>query len=281
MVLQAKPTEGSGLEMRDAPQTWHYGLIAKWWSEFNDDFRPHEVSYFQRYIERDGQPALDVACGTGRLLLPYLRAGLDVDGCDVSADMVELCREKAAREGLSPNLFVQAMHELDPSRRYKTIFVCGAFGLGSTREQDFEALRRFHECLEPGGTLLLDIEVPYADTEQWRYWTREERGALPEAPTPPRRRRRASDGAEYALRSRIVELDPLNQRVTLAMHAQQWREGELAAEEDHRLTIGLYFRNELLLMLERAGFANVVVQGDHNDSDATSEDDFLVFVARK
>ena len=87
--------------MPDAPRTWHYGLVARWWAEFNDGFRPHEVPYFQRYIERGGGPALDVACGTGRLLLPYLRAGLDVDGCDVSPDMIELCRAKAAREGLS------------------------------------------------------------------------------------------------------------------------------------------------------------------------------------
>ena len=267
--------------MQDAPQTWHYGLIAKWWSEFNDDFRPHEIPYFQRCIERDGQPALDVACGTGRLLLPYLRAGLDVDGCDVSADMIELCREKAAREGLAPTLFVQAMHELDPPRLYKTIFVCGAFGLGSTRVQDFEALRRFHECLEPDGTLLLDVEVPYADPKQWRYWLKEERGALPEARKPPRERRRAPDGAEYALRSRIVELEPMTQRVTLAMRAEQWRDGVLQTHEDHLLNIGLYFRNELLLMLERAEFTNVIVQGDHNDSEATSDDDFLVFVARK
>src|SRR5437764_6456527 len=70
--------------------------------------------------------------------------------------MVVLCREKAAREGLSPTLFVQAMHELDPPRRYKTIFVCGAFGLGSTREQDVQALLRFHDNLEPDGTLVLD-----------------------------------------------------------------------------------------------------------------------------
>jgi SAM-dependent methyltransferase len=265
----------------DTPQTWHYGLIAKWWSEFNDDFRPHEIPYFQRYIEDDGEPALDVACGTGRLLLPYLRAGLAVDGCDVSADMIELCREKAAREGLSSALFVQPMHELDPPRRYRTIFVCGAFGLGSTREQDFEALRRFHEHLEPGGALLLDIEVPYADSRQWRYWTREERGRLPEAPKPPRERRRAADGAEYSLRSRILELEPLAQRVTLSMHAEEWRDGVLQAEEDRLLNIGLYFGNELLLMLERAGFSNVVVQGDHNDKEPTDDDDFLVFVARK
>src|SRR5206468_2209631 len=140
--------------------------------------------------------ALVVVCGTGRLLMPYFRAGLDVDGCDVSADMVELCRQKAAGEGLSPTLLVQPMHELDAPRSYRTIFVCGAFGLGSNREQDEEALRRLHDHLEPGGTLLLDIEVPYADSRQWRHWPREERAALPEARTPPRERRIASDGAD-------------------------------------------------------------------------------------
>ena len=34
---------------------------------------------------------LDVACGTGRLLIPYVADGLDVDGCDVSPDMIALC----------------------------------------------------------------------------------------------------------------------------------------------------------------------------------------------
>ena len=266
--------------MDGEPRTWHYGLIAQWWAEFNDDFRPHEIPYFHRYVER-GQPALDVACGTGRLLLPYLRTGLDVDGCDVSPDMIALCRGKAARERLSPTLWVQAMHELEPSRRYKTIYVCGAFGLGSDREQDGEALRRFHDCLEPDGTLLLDIEVPYADARQWPYWLKEERSSLPQTAKPPRERRRASDGSEYALRSRLVDLDPLEQRVTLEMHAERWRDGTLEAEENHLLHIGLYFRTELLLMLERTGFRDIVVQGDHNDTAATSDDDFLVFVARK
>jgi len=264
----------------EGPQTWHYGLVAQWWAEFNDDFRAHEIPYFRRFVE-NGQPALDVACGTGRLLLPYLRAGLDVDGCDVSADMIAACREKAEREGLSPTLYVQAMHELDLPRRYRTIYVCGSFGLGSTRERDNEVLRRFRSHLEPGGTLLLDNEVPYADATQWRYWLKDERAALPEAAEPPTRRRRASDGAEYALRSRILELDPLNQRVTLEMHIERWRDGVLDLEEDHRLDDGRYFPNELLLMLERAGFTDVVVHGEHTEREPTSDDDFLVFVARK
>ncbi len=267
--------------MGEVPQTWHYGLVAQWWSEFNDDFRPHELPYFRRFVERDGQPVLDVGCGTGRLLRPFLRAGLDVDGCDVSPDMISACREKAEREGLSPNLYVQAMHELELPRRYRTIIVCGSFGVGSNRERGLQALERFYEHLEPGGTLLLDIEVPYAEAKQWSYWLKEERAALPEAAQPLGERRRGSDGAEYALRSRILELDPLTQHVRLEIHAERWRDGVLEVEEHHRLDIDLYFENELLLMLEGAGFADVVVHGEHTEREPTGEDDFLVFVARK
>ena len=34
------------MKKSDDTQTWHYGLIARWWAEFNDDFRPHEIPYF-------------------------------------------------------------------------------------------------------------------------------------------------------------------------------------------------------------------------------------------
>ena len=263
-----------------APQTWHYGLVAKWWAEFNEG--GPEIDYFRRFIERDGQPALDVACGTGRLLIPYLHSGLDVDGCDVSEDMIALCRERAEREGLSPTLFVQPMHELDPTRSYRTIIVCGGFALGSDRAQDLQALARFYEHLEPGGTLVLDFEVPYANTQQWSRWPRAERANLPDAwPDGDQDRRRASDGTELALHSRLVALDPLEQRATLQIRARQWRDNQLVAEEERTLDIGLYFTNELVLMLEHAGFAILAVHGDHKEEPATSEHDFVVFVARK
>ena len=265
--------------MSEGPETWHHGLIAEWWAEFNDDFRPHELPYFRRFVET-GQPALDAGCGTGRLLLPLLREGLDVDGCDVSADMIAVCRERARGEGLTPTLAVQALHELDLPRRYRTIVVCGVWGLGSDRERDREALRRLRDHLEPGGTLLIDTELPYADPHQWRYWPREERATLPEARKPTGERRQAPNGAEYALRSRILELDPLRQHVVLEMHAERWRDGALEAEEDRRLDMGLYFLNELLLLLELAGFADVVVHGEHEQRPAGPDDEFVVLVAR-
>ncbi len=207
----------------------------------------------------------------GRLLIPYVRAGLDVDGCDVSADMIALCREKAEREGLSPTLFAQSMDELDPPRTYKTIFVCGGFGLGSSREQDVEALGRFYENLEPGGTLVLDNENPYSLGYPWASWRKDERAALPRSrqPLDEAERRRGSDDAEYALESRLLDLDPLEQFATYEMRAGMWRNGELVQEEEHALRINFYFKNELLMMLERAGFTDIVVHGDHREEAPT------------
>jgi SAM-dependent methyltransferase len=261
------------------PQPWHSGVVAKWFAEFNTE--GSEIAHFRTYVEA-GQPALDVACGTGRLLIPYLRAGLDVDGCDASSDMVDLCRERAEREGLSPTLRVQAMHELDMPRRYRTVYVCGAFGLGGDRGDDEEALRRIYQHLEPGGTLVLDNDVPYNDERRWRYWTKEERRELPEPwPGSSGGRRTGSDGAEYELRGRIVEVDPLSQRVTLEGRGSIWRDGHLIEYDEHVSTSTLYFTYELRLMLERAGFSDIEMRGDYTDEKPSADTAVVVFTARK
>ncbi len=257
--------------------TWHYGVVARWWAEFNTS--GPEIDYFRRYAE--DQPALDLACGTGRLLIPYLRDGLDVDGCDVSADMIALCREAAEREGLSPNLYAQSKHELDLPRRYRTVFMCGALGVGSTRAEDQEAFRRVHDHLEPGGTFVLDNEVPYADGAGWEYWQPEGRATLPRPRRQPGERRVGSDGAEYELRARLLDVDPLEQQVRMEMQAFMWRDGELVAEDEHLLTLTLYFKDEIVLMLECAGFVDVTVRAALTDAEPTGADDFLVYTARR
>lgn len=260
------------------PRTWHYGVVARWWAEFNLD--GPEISYFQRFVEA-GQPALDLACGTGRLLIPWLKVGLDVDGCDISADMIGLCRERAEREGLSPNLYVQPMHQLDLPRRYRTIVVCGRFGLGSSRDQDAEALRRIHEHLEPGGLLLLDNELPFNDAAWHQHWSKEGRDALPEPFEEPYGGRPAADGTMLELRSRVVEVDPLTQRMTMEMVGTAYRDGDIVEEATHLLHVTVYFTNELRLMLEAAGFTDIELRGDYTDEAPTSDSGFVVFLARK
>lgn len=263
--------------MTSTPNTWHYGVVARYWAEFNTD--GPEIDYFRQFIANGGEPALDAGCGTGRLLIPWRQAGLDVDGVDVSPDMVALCRERAEREGLSPALYTQPLHELDLPRRYRTIIVCGALGVGSTRGRDELALRRLHDHLEDGGTLALDNEVPYASPRFWRYWGKDGRDELPSAWRSSTTT--AADGTEYELGSRVVELDPLAQSASLEMKAAMRRDGDVVADEQHRIDLMFYFADELVYMLERAGFVDVDVRGGYDDAEPTPDHEFLVFVAKR
>ncbi len=143
------------------------------------------------------------------------QAGLDVDGSDISPDMLERVRERCAREGLAqPNLYAQAMHELDLPRRYRTILVCGGFGLGGHREHDVEGLRRLYVHLEPGGTLVLDNEVSVrAVVPRGSLWLKEERESCREPWRDEGDRRPSLTARDLELRSRLVDVDPLAQCV--------------------------------------------------------------------
>jgi hypothetical protein len=83
------------------------------------------------------------------------------------------------------------------------------------------------------------------------------------------------------MRSRIADLDPLEQVLTLQYWAQRWQGEQLLGEEERTLTSNIYFKNELLMMLKQAGFDEVTVQGDFTDEAATPEHGELVFIARK
>lgn len=265
--------------MVEKPQVWHYGLVARWWAECNTE--GPEIEYFMDLIQQYGVPALDVACGTGRLLIPFLRAGLEVDGCDISADMIAFCNRKAQAEGFTPNLYRHAMHELALPRKYKTMVVCGGFALGGSRTHDQEALHRFYHHLEPGGVLLLDNYLPYRDADEWRYWVKEERQKLPEPWPSDGWRKSASNGEEIELRSRLAAFDPLEQVARREIRAILLRDGQTIKQEEYTLLESLYFRNELLAMLALAGFHDVDVLGDYTQETATSESGILVYIARK
>lgn len=263
--------------MIDEVRTWHHGLVARWWAEFNQG--GEDIEYFQRAIEESGEPALDAGCGTGRLLLPFLRAGIDVDGSDTSRDMLEWCRKGAEAEGLSAILYQQAMHELNLPRRYRTIVVCGAFGLGSTRAKDLEGLRRIRGHLEAGGSLVMDHHLPNLESARsWTSWVEK-----PELPRPwPKRgdRRRASDGTELELRARQIAFDPLEQTTTLEIRASQYADGDEVAIQTHVIDIGIYFKKEIELMLAMTGFRDITVTSFPEDrSPRPWEDERIVFHA--
>jgi SAM-dependent methyltransferase len=262
------------------PQVWHHGLVARDWAESSTD-SSREGHCFWRLIETYGQPALDLGCGTGRLLLPYLQADLDVDGCDVSTDMLAQCQAAAERLGLVPRLHPQAMHELDLPRRYRTIVACGVIGLGGERALTREGMRRCYEPLRPEGAFAFDLTARWNDPPAWLSRLPEGRHALPEAWPSSGERKTLPDGTELELVARTVAVDPLDEVQTRRLRARLWRDDELIEEQVHTQRYKEYGKNELLLALERAGFCEIQVFGDYGDQPATAEHRDLVFVARK
>jgi SAM-dependent methyltransferase len=200
--------------------------VADYWATVNLD--APELELYRQHLR---SPVLDAGCGTGRLLAPLRAEGFDVDGCDASADMIERCRRKAPKA----TLWVSRLHELSPPRRYASIVCSGVLGLGSTREQDIQALGRLHDALHPGGTLVLDNEeTPF----RWRVHDWDE-------PTE----------TAISLRTRVdaVDEDDRSVHLTIRATAQDGR------SEEHALTMRLWYRDELVPALDAAGFAAIEI----------------------
>ncbi|HXC79688.1 MAG TPA: class I SAM-dependent methyltransferase [Candidatus Acidoferrum sp.] len=264
--------------------TWHHGLMARWWAEFVTAGEPGELEYFRAAINKFGQPALDLGCGAGRILIPMLGDGFDVDGSDVSADMIAQARLLAEKKGFSPRLTVEPMHDLQLPRKYRTIYMCGAFGIGGSREHDRDSLRRAYQHLEPGGALLIANHwFPYGDTDakRWSQWLPGNRADIPREWPTEGERRTTSDGDEIEMFFRMGDLNPLLQRTMLQMRARLWHDGQIVKEEAHDLHENIYFAQEILLMLDDAGFRDVTIEGGYTGLSATPDDGMVVFVARR
>ena len=80
------------------PAYEYHGLMAEAWDLLRGDTSGWEDRpFYLELIRRFGEPALDVGCGTGRLLLDYLAEGIEIDGLDVSPDMLALSAGRRPR----------------------------------------------------------------------------------------------------------------------------------------------------------------------------------------
>src|SRR5262245_46250622 len=76
-----------------------------------------DIEYWRRVAREGRGPVLDVGCGTGRVLMPLLRDGVDIDGLDAHSPMLERLREKAAAIGKRPRLVRADMRDFTMPRR--------------------------------------------------------------------------------------------------------------------------------------------------------------------
>lgn len=112
------------------------------------------------FLDHSGPPALELGCGSGAPLLDLVARGYDVEGLDASADMLALCRARAAARGLRVVLHEQEMQSMALPRRYRAIFLAGAsFTLLASDADAHAALARVHEHLLPGGAALIPLTL--------------------------------------------------------------------------------------------------------------------------
>ena len=267
---------GGELVVNDAN---YRSLVAETYDLWFPDESFEDTTFYQLMIREVPGAALEVGCGTGRLLIPYLRDGLEVEGVDNSEDMLNICRMKAERQGLKPRLYRQYMQALDLPRRYGTIYVpYGSFMLVVDRGEAMETLRRFMAHLEPGGQALITAYLSWGES---RFVPRGDLPAQPQkAWTLRRTGTRPSDGATILL-YQSVENDYVEQVQQGWYRYEVYLDGELVRTHLQPMRLRWYSKYELMLMLEKVGFRGISVTGDYSTAEATEEHSVFVYQAWK
>jgi SAM-dependent methyltransferase len=104
-----------------------------------------------------GGRALDVGCGTGRSLEALLVAGFDASGCDASARMMEIARD---RVGDDVDLEVATLPEIPSGPPLQLVTaVNDIINYIAPRDLD-AAIGAMADRLAPGGVLLFDANTP-------------------------------------------------------------------------------------------------------------------------
>src|SRR5262249_17912884 len=76
------------------------------------DRRLNDLAFWLELAGRHGGPMLEIACGTGRVLLPIARSGVPIDGVDLSPEMLGILKARPAQEPEEVRRRV-ALHEGD------------------------------------------------------------------------------------------------------------------------------------------------------------------------
>jgi len=203
--------------------------------------------YSDRLASCEGK-ILEPGVGTGRILIPLLEKGLKVDGFDVSAEMLEICRSNCEKRGLKPILFEGKMESFSLETKYEAIIVpTGTFLLLHKREDSIKALKNFYNHLTNGGKLIIDIflqtdlKIGEISTRTWE----------------------TNNGELITLETKIIEVDYINQYTISHNRYEKWRGGSLVQTELEIFPLRWYGIEEFKLLLEQVGFENIVISADY------------------
>lgn len=223
-----------------------------------------DVEYYSSRLTGVTGPVLEPAVGTGRILIPLLRDGLNVRGYDLSERMLEVCRANCEREGVDASVYVGDMLTHHEPETFEAVIVpTGSLILVPDREAVVTALRNFFDNLLPGGRLIVDIPVLNLNTTPppMRYWR---------------------DGDElFTMQTMHVESDRVKQQLTQWLRYERWRDGRLELTELQVFELLWFGATEFRGMLSKAGFTDITVVGDYSAEAPTGESGVWTFEATR
>jgi SAM-dependent methyltransferase len=227
-----------------------YGSIAAEIYDIDTPFGrlPDTAFHLAALADVDG-PILEPACGSGRTLVPLLEAGHDVWGFDSSPDMLARCRARAEAAGFAANVTQARFDDFAFPQAFAALVVpAGSFTLIEDFGAACSVLRRFRDCLRPGGAAILDIQpltfLAHAQ-DDLRHWS-------------------AENGDLLTLEGRRTETDWIAQRARTRYRYERWRDGALIESQIEIMAQRYWGADEFALALKEAGFADIRVTGGYD-----------------
>jgi SAM-dependent methyltransferase len=256
-----------------ADQPWSDAALARLYDAFPFDA---DLPFYLELAGKTGGQVLEVACGTGRLLVPLARAGYDVTGVDRSPHMLDVVREKLAVAG--PDVTGRARLVEGDMRSFAAdgpfdlaILPVKSFAYLVERADQQSALRCIAAHLRPGGVFALDLLHPRPE------WLAQPPGSLRNDLT----RSVAERGIVVSRTETAVSTDLAAQiRVIRSAYDVIARDGSVTrriVEWPFRYS----YRFEAELLLERAGFAVEHFFGGYRREPFTSDSEVMLLVARR
>jgi Methyltransferase domain len=234
-----------------AQMTGEYGTLATEVYELDKPVgRPFaDVEYYAGLLADISGPILEPATGTGRVLIPLLEAGHQVEGLDSSPQMLACCRQHCRDRDLDPVLREADMTAFVQLAAYEAVIIpAGSIALLNGRKATVQALTCFRESLVPGGRLFVDVPVPQpaGEHEAMRYWRR--------------------SSYLWTLQTMHIEYDPAANQTTRFLRYDKWQDGTLRMTELQTFRLQHWGSQEFEDLLAEAGFTSTLATADHQDA---------------
>ena len=249
-------------------------------SEFYDyHAKRGDVEFYVDFAKRSGGSVLETGCGTGRLLIPTARAGVNITGLDNSEEMLGICRRKLEDESSEVkgrvNLVRGDMRNFDLGIKFSLITIpFGPFNCLVSIEEHIRCLNCIKAHLDDGGALVADLWYP-----NLRELSMSEHGAeIVSAKTPFH----MPDGRNVTWGIRNTSVD-YNRQI---IHEEMFYNISHPDGREERLVyptpMRYFFRYEVEHLLARTGFrTEAVYAGFDKDPFGDKYPSELIFFARK